>query len=434
MKTRIIIVDLIPFFYTFDKRLFQLKILIKIFLILLFFGTVKSKAQNFINENSVFECDKAFPISFPLQIKNDQTVFYQYEEQFSFWYKFESRQEEIINFQLSSIDDNDRYTVFVYEYSGDDFCYAVFNQKIKPLKERLINKKSNSIGLTTDFKLNPGKGKNYFFCILNTSEKNCGHHLKIDSKTESITIKSIHIPCSIDEVEKNKTNNDIISSDKSLITSVNLIDYDHPDKNIKAEITIKEIEFNTEIKIDFDNSKTNSLKIEKGKSYTVTCIAPGYKRFDYNIIISEYMETDVSSFDIYLKSLKSGDKFLMNHVYFYPNTYALKTVVRKELNYLINFLNNNPELSIELAGHTNGNNKIKRNKAFKKRGERWNFEGSSKKLSTLRAEEIKLKLVKKGINPSRINTKGYGGDKMIIKDAKTLEAIEKNIRVEITIH
>jgi outer membrane protein OmpA-like peptidoglycan-associated protein len=416
------------------KKIILLKNLQKILFLLIIFFPFNSNSQNFINENSVFECDKAFPISFPLQIKNDQTVFYQYEEQFSFWYKFNSQKDEPINFQLSSIDDNDRYTVFVYEYNEDDFCFAVFNQKIKPLKERLIDKKSNIIGLTTDFKLNPEKGKNYFFCILNTSEKNCGHHLKIDSKTEAITIKSIHIPCSIDEVKKNKPNNEIVSSQNALITNVNLIDKEHPKKHIKAEITIKRIEYNSEIKIDFDNSKTNSLTIEKDKLYTITCVAPGYKRFNHDIIVSDYMETDTSSFDIYLKPLKSGDKFLMNHVYFHPNTYALKTGATKEMNYLLNFLNNNPKLKIELAGHTNGNNKIKKNKAFKKRGLQWNFEGSSKKLSILRAEEIKQKLVKKGIDPGRINTKGYGGDKMIIKDAKTLEAIEKNIRVEITIH
>ena len=50
-----------------------------------------------------------------------------------------------------------------------------------------------------------------------------------------------------------------------------------------------------------------------------------------------------------------------------------------------------------------------------------------------RAKEIKRKLVRKGVNENRIYTKGFGGDRMIIKDAKVLEAIEKNIRVEVKI-
>jgi len=49
----------------------------------------------------------------------------------------------------------------------------------------------------------------------------------------------------------------------------------------------------------------------------------------------------------------------------------------------------------------------------------------------LRADEIKRKLVKKGIDEGRIYTKGCGGDNMIIKEAKDLEAIKKNIRVEV---
>ena len=142
------------------------------------------------------------------------------------------------------------------------------------------------------------------------------------------------------------------------------------------------------------------------------------------------MISDSSDFIIYLKPLKSGDIFLMNHIYFHPNTYALKSGANKELDYLANFLNNNEGLQIELSGHTNGNNKIKRNKAYKKRSVQWNFEGTSRKLSMYRAEEIKRKLLKKGIDESRISTKGFGGDKMIIKDAKTIEAIQKNVRVE----
>jgi outer membrane protein OmpA-like peptidoglycan-associated protein len=96
-------------------------------------------------------------------------------------------------------------------------------------------------------------------------------------------------------------------------------------------------------------------------------------------------------------------------------------------------MTNNPDVKIELQGHTNGNNKIGKNKAYKTMGEEWNFRGSSKKLSMYRAEAIKKYLVTKGIDAKRISTNGFGGDRPIVENPKTLDAIEKNIRVEVRI-
>ncbi|PCI94493.1 MAG: hypothetical protein COB15_13940 [Flavobacteriales bacterium] len=388
------------------------------------------QAQDFINENSYFECDKAFEITLPLTIKNNQTVFYQYEEQFSFWYKFSSLNDEVVHFEISPLDSNSRYNVFVYENDGGSLCHKVFNGKIKPLKDQLLDKQASISGLLTKFNLNTSAQKNYYFCVLNTSVYNCGHQLKLASSSDSIAVKAIHIPCVVEEEDQQKEKETLVSNSNPFIALIKLKDQIENDNYIKAEIIIKDKEFNSEIKIDYDSSKVNSLAIEKGKEYLVSCIAPGYQRFKHNIIISDYMISDSSDFIIYLKPLKSGDIFLMNHIYFYPNTYALKSGANKELDYLANFLNNNEGLQIELSGHTNGKNKIKRNKAYKKRSVQWNFEGSSRKLSMYRAQEIKRKLLKKGIDESRISTKGFGGDKMIIKDAKTIEAIQKNVRVE----
>jgi len=411
----------------------MIKTLLKILPLLLLFCSSITKAQDFINENSFFECDQAFEINLPLNIKNNQTVFYQYEEQFSFWYKFKSVTSQTINFELTALDSNDSYTVFVYKNGNGSFCEKVFNGKIKPLKDQLVNKITSNAGLLTQFSLDPNPNKEYYFCILNTSATNCGHQLRLNSISDSIKVKAVHIPCSISDIDSATTKNTFNTTSKSLNTLIVLKDQVDSNKQVKAEILFKDMLQNTEVKIDYDEIKTNRLKIEKGKNYKVSCTAPGYQRFEHNIVISDYLPTDSSSFIIYLKPLKAGDIFLMNHIYFHPNTYALKSAANKELDYLVNFLNNNATLKIELTGHTNGNNKIKRNKAYKKRNAQWNFEGTSKKLSVYRSEEIKRKLIKKGIDPGRIFTKGVGGDKMLINDAKTLEAIEKNVRVEVKI-
>jgi outer membrane protein OmpA-like peptidoglycan-associated protein/thioredoxin-related protein len=406
------------------------------FFLFLFFCCTSSQleAQNFINENSLFECDQAFSIELPLTLKNNPTVFYQYEEQFSFWYKLKAQSAAEVNIELRALNKEDRYTVLAFEYNRGDFCSQVFNKKIKPLKTQLKENEDRETGILTQFKLITEPEKNYYICVLNTSISNCGHELSLTNGTNKTTIKAIHIPCVIPEEEITpQEQSELPGTNNSLTTFIKLVDQQNAAKHIKAEIAIEDPETNSKMTIDFNSSTTHPLRIQKGKTYSVTCIAPGYKRFEHQLVISEYIESDSSDFLIFLELLQRGDKFLMSHIYFHPNTYALKKKAVKELDYLVNFLKNNPSLNIELAGHTNGNNRIRRNRAYKNRSEQWNFKGNSKKLSVLRAEEIKRKLVKIGVDKERISTVGFGGDKMLIKDARTLKAIEKNVRVEVKI-
>jgi outer membrane protein OmpA-like peptidoglycan-associated protein len=123
----------------------------------------------------------------------------------------------------------------------------------------------------------------------------------------------------------------------------------------------------------------------------------------------------------------------MKSIYFHPNTYALKKSSYNDLQKLLEYLLNNPSVIIEVQGHTNGDNKIRKNKAYESLSEEWNFQGSSKKLSLKRAEAIKSFLVTNGISEDRLNYQGFGGEKPIIKNPETMEDGQKNIRVEVKI-
>jgi len=74
-----------------------------------------------------------------------------------------------------------------------------------------------------------------------------------------------------------------------------------------------------------------------------------------------------------------------------------------------------PDILVEIGGHTDSDGSAK----------------SNEKLSLARAESVKAWLVAKGIDPSRISTKGYGEEKPIA-DNKTKEGKQKNRRIEFT--
>ncbi|MBL7936821.1 MAG: OmpA family protein, partial [Bacteroidia bacterium] len=104
-----------------------------------------------------------------------------------------------------------------------------------------------------------------------------------------------------------------------------------------------------------------------------------------------------------------------------------------DLQKLLNFMLDNPLVVIEIQGHTNGNNKIFKNKAYEQLGDEWNFQGSSKKLSMFRSEAIKKYLINNGISEDRLVAVGKGGDKPIIDNPETMEDGQRNIRVEVII-
>jgi outer membrane protein OmpA-like peptidoglycan-associated protein len=430
------------------KQIYYYLILSLCFCIFSFVG----KAQNVINEYSNFECSQSKRITIPFPKNSNtptvsikQTVFYEHRDQFSYWYKLAVNEDQLIECKINPINSSDSYVLYVYKYDKSDFCNKVFSGKIKPLKpSAFINNTNNKEAFElSEIKFKVKQNEGYYFCVLNTSPSNCGHTMRMIVGNDTLEVKAIHIPCSEEDSDpKPLANKNQKKQEQSLIPlkekvfetiTLSVKEENNDTKKIDAGIKIKEELTGNEIKVEPKGNNSYKLQIEKGKSYNVTCTATGYKNFGHSIIISEYVKPDSNLFDIVLKPLKTGDVFVMNNIYFYPNTYALKKGTDKELSYLLNYLNNNSDIKIELQGHTNGNNRIVKNRAYKNMGEEWNYKGSAKKLSLYRAEAIKKYLVNKGINDQRINAKGFGGDNMIIANPQTLDDIQKNVRVEVMI-
>ncbi|HXD94657.1 MAG TPA: OmpA family protein, partial [Bacteroidia bacterium] len=169
--------------------------------------------------------------------------------------------------------------------------------------------------------------------------------------------------------------------------------------------------------------------VEKGKKYKIKAAAFGYKSYEQSVTINNQSNV----VEVLLEPFKEGDNFVMKSIYFYPNTYALKKSSLNELQKLLEYLLSNENISIEIQGHSNGDHHIAKNKAYSTLGEEWNFEGSAKALSQKRAEAIKKYLENNGIKAERLEAKGYGGKKPIIKDPQTNEEGQLNIRVELVI-
>lgn len=416
-----------------------------------------SKAQNVVNEYSNFECSQSKLISVPFpETKNSlpnkapvsltKTVFYEHRDQFSYWYKVVMNEDKLIDCKISAINKGDSYVLYVYKYDKEDFCNKVFYGKIKPMKASsfINNTEFKEAFELSEVQLKAKKDEAYYFCVLNISPSNCGHTMRLTAGNDTLTVKAVHFPCTDEDtdtkppVAQNQpvlTETDGELSQKHIFETILMSVKEENNKmqKIDARVKIKDELTGLSLIMKPTGEGSYKLQIERGKSYNVECFSTGYKKFDHSIVISEYVNPDSNTFDVFLKQLKKGDLFVMDNIYFYPNTYALKKGSEKEITYLLNYMSNNQDVKIELQGNTNGNNRINKNKAYKAKGPEWNFKGSSKKLSMYRAEAIKNYLISKGIESRRISTKGFGGDNMLIENPKTLNDIQKNVRVEVLV-
>ena len=163
------------------------------------------------------------------------------------------------------------------------------------------------------------------------------------------------------------------------------------------------------------DEETGNYQVEiplKTREIEVTIKAPGFMGFRDSLSLSG---TDYEK-DFEIVPLEVGATITLNKVYFDRGTAVLQQESFPELETVIDMMNENPNVRIELAGHTDnqGNSKL------------------NIQLSQERVDVVKRYLTEQGIDGKRIRGKGYGGTRPVASNASE-ETRKLNRRVEFTI-
>ena len=126
--------------------------------------------------------------------------------------------------------------------------------------------------------------------------------------------------------------------------------------------------------------------------------------------------------DIELKPAKAGEKAVLRDLFFVGNQAVLLKVSEPELPKVLRFMQINPDLKVEIAGHINHPGVKPENLA------KWEWE-----LSVNRAKLVYDYLLANGIPEDRLQYKGYGNTEMIFPNAVAEEQQQQNRRVEIRV-
>lgn len=145
------------------------------------------------------------------------------------------------------------------------------------------------------------------------------------------------------------------------------------------------------------------VSLPVNKEYALNVNYPGYSFFSQNFNMTNPAGLEAIHMDIPLVPITNDlIPVTLKNVFFDLSKATLRPESSVELNKLVDFLNANPSLKIEIAGHTDTRGDAKENLT----------------LSENRAKSVVEFLIAKGINASRLQAKGYGESKPIISDEK----------------
>jgi len=165
-----------------------------------------------------------------------------------------------------------------------------------------------------------------------------------------------------------------------------------------------------------DVDGTYRVRLPEKKPYMIDFRGAGFLSDMKRINIPANYSSDTYNLDISLVKIKIGKKVVLNNILFETGKSILTTSSYAELDRLYNILIDNAQMKIEISGHTD-----------KTGSEPINF-----KLSQDRAKSVVEYLVRKGIDRSRLEYKGFGSLQPLADNA-TAAGRTKNRRVEFKI-
>lgn len=204
-----------------------------------------------------------------------------------------------------------------------------------------------------------------------------------------------------------------------VITLKGKIIYDDLKKGNQALLEIKNLNTNRIVASTLSDKITDNyllaLPIEEDYALSVTC--EGYLFFSENFSLRNYNDTLFTKQEnITLHSIKEGESIVLKNIFFATDSFELKEESNAELQTILELMQKNPQIKIEISGHTDNIGK----------------EDYNLTLSKNRAISVKQWLENNGINPERIVAKGYGKTQPIA-DNNTEEGRNLNRRTEFKI-
>jgi outer membrane protein OmpA-like peptidoglycan-associated protein len=168
---------------------------------------------------------------------------------------------------------------------------------------------------------------------------------------------------------------------------------------LSATIELINIEKNTMVSLVESDSVSGEylMVLTQGAEYALYVNKRGYLFKSYNFNYSAVTDFKPIIIDIDLERAAEGSMAVLNNIFFDVDKYDLKSKSMTELQKLARFMQENPQIRVEVSGHTDNSGQPAYNK----------------QLSERRAFSVYNYLIQQGILKNRLVPVGYGADRPI---------------------
>lgn len=166
-------------------------------------------------------------------------------------------------------------------------------------------------------------------------------------------------------------------------------------------------------KIQTDEDGNYLITLPVGNDYAFNVNRRGYLFYSDNFSITPNTDS-VFIVNIALQPIEKGASIVLKNIFFETGKFDLQNESKSELDKLVELLNDNPNLKIQIDGHTDNVGQQKDNL----------------ELSNNRAKSVVGYLLSKGINQQRLSYKGFGATKPVA-DNNTETGRAQNRRTEL---
>ncbi|MGQ9863576.1 MAG: OmpA family protein [Bacteroidia bacterium] len=168
-----------------------------------------------------------------------------------------------------------------------------------------------------------------------------------------------------------------------------------------------------------DQSAGYRFKLERNKDYKLIGNAPEYLANEVFVSTKDVVKTTdlEADIDIYLERIEVNRPVVLQNIYFDFDKYDIRPDAQGELDRLVKILQDNPQITIMIGAHTDTNG----------------TEAYNIRLSNNRAKSTVSYLTRKGINPKRLFSFGYGESQPLIYPELSDADEQANRRVEFRI-
>ncbi|HPG10908.1 MAG TPA: OmpA family protein [Chitinophagaceae bacterium] len=169
-------------------------------------------------------------------------------------------------------------------------------------------------------------------------------------------------------------------------------------------------------KVQTDETGNYFLTLPIGKDYVFNVNRRGYLFYSDNFLMKDRTPDSTYQKNIPLQPIEMNASIILKNVFFDVNSFELKPESEAELDKLVQLLQENPQLKVEIGGHTDNVGKPSDNLT----------------LSNNRAKAVVDYLLKNNIPANQLTAKGYGETKPVA-DNNIEEGRAKNRRTEMKV-